>query len=113
MSEVAVTISGRSYDIQCADGEEERLTRLGAYVDERAQEMLKSAGSASDARLLVMTSLLVADKLFDAFAEIEKLRAQVAKAKQSPPAGGDAALEPLVEAAAQRIEDIASHLENA
>ena len=113
MSEVAVTIGGRSYDIQCADGAEERLARLGAYLDERAREMLTSVGSASDARILVMTGLLVADKLFDALAEIEKLRARIAQAKQSAPAKGDAGLEPLVEAVAERIEDLAAHLENA
>ncbi len=33
MAEVAVTINYRDYQVRCADGEEERLSRLAAFVD--------------------------------------------------------------------------------
>lgn len=107
MREVAITINGRSYQVSCDEGEEERLQRLGAFVDERAAELVQSVGNVGDVRLMVMTSLLLADKLFDAIAELERLRAQAAQGKT----GGDAA--PLVEEAAKRIEDIAARLESA
>ena len=114
MGQVAITIKGSNYQIACDEGQEERLIRLGAYVDERTTELVKSVGDVGDMRLMVMTSLLVTDKLFDAIAENEKLRAEAAQSKQSaPPAKSDESLSPLVNAVAERIEDIAANLENA
>ncbi len=113
MGQVAISINGRNYEIACEEGQEERLTRLGAYVDERTTELIDSVGNVGDVRLMVMTSLLVADKLFDAFAEVEKLRAEMAQTKQGPaPKAADDKLAPLVDAVAERIEDIAANLEN-
>ena len=114
MGQVAITIKGNNYQIACDEGQEERLIRLGAYVDERTTELVKSVGDVGDMRLMVMASLLVTDKLFDAIAEIEKLRAEAAQSKQSaPPAKTDESLSPLIDAVAERIEDIAANLENA
>lgn len=114
MGQVGITINGRKYEVACEEGQEERLTRLGAYVDERTSELLNSVGNVGDVRLMVMASLLVADKLFDAFADLEKLRAQLAQDRQGAAAeAGDDRLAPLVDAIAQRIEDIAADLENA
>ncbi len=114
MGQVAITIKGNNYQIACDEGQEERLIRLGAYVDERTTELVKSVGDVGDMRLMVMASLLVTDKLFDAIAEIEKLRAEAAQSKQSaPPAKTDESLSPLINAVAERIEDIAANLESA
>ena len=55
----------------------------------------------------------IAVQLFDAFAEVEKLRAEIAQTKQTPaPANADDKLAPLIDAIAERIEDIAANLEN-
>ena len=113
MGQVAVTINGRNYQINCDDGAEERLTRLAAFVDARATELVGSVGNVSDLRLMVMTSLVTADKLFDADAEIERLRGQLAQAKQAAAAGTDATVGPLVDAIARRIDDIATRMESA
>lgn len=114
MGQVAITINGNKYQIACDEGQEERLTRLGAYVDERTVELAKSVGNVGDVRLMVMASLMVTDKLFDANAEVEKLRAEAAQNKQkAAPAKADESLAPLVNAVAERIEDIAANLENA
>lgn len=114
MGQVAITINGNRYQIACDEGQEERLTRLGGYVDERTAELVKSVGDVGDMRLMVMTSLMVADKLFDAIAEVDKLRAESAQSKQNAaPAKAEKGLEPLVNAVAERIEDIAANLESA
>ena len=114
MGQVAITINGNNYKIACDEGQEERLTRLGAYVDERTVELVKSVGNVGDMRLMVMASLMVADKLFDATAEVEKLRAEAVQNKQkAAPAKPDDSIAPLVNAVAERIEDIAANLENA
>ncbi len=111
MGQVTVTIHDHDYKIDCGDGEEERITRLAAYVDERLGEVVGSVGDLGDLRLLVMTSLVVADKLFDANQEIERLRAKAAQGVAPRRADGGAA--PLVDAVAQRIEDLAARLESA
>jgi cell division protein ZapA len=56
MAQVSVRINGRSYDVACEDGQETRLSELAEYVDERV-------GQIGEQRLLVMTSLLIADEL--------------------------------------------------
>ena len=113
MAQVAVTINARNFKLSCDDGEEERIARLAAFVDERATELAGSVAGMSDVRLMVMTSLVTADRLFDAEAEIERLRAQLAQAKKSAAAEADATVGPLVENIARRIDDIADRLENA
>ena len=112
MAEVAVTINGRDYKVRCADGEEERLTRLAAFVDEQFADLFDTVGDVGDLRLMVMTSLMMADKVFDASAEIDRLRAQVAQAQKAASADDETALSPLVDEIAQRIEDIAARLES-
>tara|TARA_B100001142_G_C14008050_1_gene529324 strand:+ start:110 stop:463 length:354 start_codon:yes stop_codon:yes gene_type:complete len=79
MGQVSVTINGRSYPVACDDGQEEHVSRLAAYLDKRAIGLADQIGSVSEARLLIMTSLLVADELSEAYDEVEKLQ-QDAKA---------------------------------
>lgn len=111
MAHVSVTINGRKYDIACDDGQEAHLTRLGNYIDKRVGELVAAVGNVGDARLLVMVSLLVADELSDAYAELETLRAGnkgvAARIDAEDNLGAD------LESLAQRIEDIAARLEGA
>ena len=74
MGQVNVEINSRKYQIACDDGQEAHLSRLGSYVDNRIGELVAAVGQIGDARLLVMVSLLVADELFDAYAELEVAR---------------------------------------
>jgi len=107
MGQVHITVNGRDYRISCDDGQEERLRGLAAYVEERIDDLVDSVGNVGDLRLMVMASLVIADSLFDATAEVERLRAE------RTPAVDATALGPLIEALAARIEDIAAGLESA
>ncbi len=112
MPEVAVTINGRDYQVKCAEGEEERLTRLAAFVDEQFASLFDSVGDVGDMRLMVMTSLVMADKVIDASIEIDRLRAKIVQAQKTSSADAESVLAPLVDEIAQRIEDIAARLES-
>jgi len=68
MAEVAITVNGRSYRLQCGDGEEARLRELAAYVKSRMDGLKRELGNVDEARLLLMTALLIADDLWDATA---------------------------------------------
>ncbi|AUG52463.1 cell division protein ZapA [Thalassospira marina] len=74
MAQVSVRINGRSYDVACEDGQEERLTQLAGYVDERVGEIASMVGQIGEQRLLVMTSLLIADELSDAHEKLSSAR---------------------------------------
>ncbi len=74
MAQVSVTINDRKYPIACDDGQEAHLTRLASYVDNRIKELAAAVGHVDHTRLLVMVSLLVADELSDAYADLESTR---------------------------------------
>ena len=109
MATVDVVINGRRHQLQCDDGQETRLKRLAAYIDKRVSDLAQNHGQIGDTRLLLMTSLLVADELSDAYDEIKRLRADL----DQQGGRGDKAAAGVVEQAAQRIEAIAAALESA
>ena len=105
MPQVSVNINRRSYRIACEAGQEAHLTKLAEFVDERVNDLVTAVGQIGDTRLMVMTSLLIADELSDLEAELETLREG-----QATDAGAGAA---EIEALAGRIEAIAAGLEDA
>ena len=116
MPQVNVSIAGRSYLIACGDGEERRLGELAAALDARAQQLATSVGQVSDARLLVMTGLLMSDelsavqaKLAERDAEIARLKAGLASAAESLEKSEERLAE-VLDGAAARIESIAARL---
>ena len=115
MGEVAITIGGRRYPVSCDDGQEEHVAKLAAYVDRRAQELASSVGRVSEARLLVMTTLVVADELADAYDEIDRLQSHTKIAEWKVRSDAETTLDgrfaSLVDALAERIESIAGRLE--
>ena len=85
MGMVDITVNGRRHQVQCGDGEEPRLRRLAAYVDSCAAKLLQQHGQLPDAKVLLLTSLLVADELSDAYEEIKRLKAAGGRAASRGP----------------------------
>lgn len=116
MSQLETTINGRRYTVACEDGQEEHLGRLADYVKTRVEELAESVGQIGDARLLLMVSLLIADELSDAYAELAVERGE---SEQKLNAGQDGtaaardeeAMAATIETVAERIEAIAARLE--
>jgi cell division protein ZapA len=105
MAQVTVTINGRKYEIACDDGQEAHLTRLSQYVDRRVDELVAAVGQVGNARLLVMTSLLVADELSEVYTELDSFRNEKRAPAQSALGASD------LEKMATRIESIANKIE--
>lgn len=78
MAEVNLIIDGRTYGIACDDGQERRVQQLGQYIDRRLKEISNGSGATSKSQLMVLTSLLLADEVFD-------LRDSMAQAANSNP----------------------------
>jgi cell division protein ZapA len=66
MPEVTVDVAGRSYRLGCGVDEEEHLTGLANMLDTDARGLLRQFGQMSEGRLLLMTALMVADRLVEA-----------------------------------------------
>lgn len=71
MGKVSITVNGHAYDFTCDDGQEEHLREMAGLVDRRVQDLSRSIGQAGESRLLVMTALLLADELADAYRRLE------------------------------------------
>ncbi|HYD29722.1 MAG TPA: cell division protein ZapA [Azospirillaceae bacterium] len=126
MPRVEIVLNGRIYGVNCEVGEEVRVRELGAYIDGTLREIAVQAPGGSDAHLLMLTSLVLADKVFDLTAEANQFRSQLQPAAPvappapaAPPPADTAAAEVeeavvgAVDKLARRLEDIAARLERA
>ena len=134
MPQVDILIQGRSYAVQCAEGEEKRAHFLAAHINRHAARLVARLGAMPDAQLLLMTGMVVADELLEAQENLQQLQGQQqapsGRADAPPPAGeaeaeGDAedapadagetetggAMAARIETASQRLERIAALLE--
>ncbi len=65
MAQVIVEIGGRNYPLSCRDGEEAHLQTLARDIAARAEKLTAGLGAMSEARLLLMAALMIADELHD------------------------------------------------
>lgn len=66
MSQVLLTLNGRTYRLRCGEGEEKRLEELTAHVQKHIDTLVSDFGQIGDDRLLMMAALKIADELWDA-----------------------------------------------
>lgn len=66
MPEVNIEVAGRTYRVGCGDGEEAHLARLGRVLDAEALQLSRTIGQIPEGRLMLMTALMIADRLSDA-----------------------------------------------
>ena len=64
MAVVTFKIAGRPYKIACADGQENHILTLAAFLNEKADKLTSSIGFIPEGQLLAMVSILVAQELF-------------------------------------------------
>lgn len=83
MANVVVTVADRPYTMQCPDGEEDHLRELAQLLDTEVSRIKQSVGSIGDIRLLVMSGLMVADRLSEAIQKIETLEDQVQSLREA------------------------------
>ncbi len=73
MSEVTLKINKRGYSMSCDVGQEERLVELGHYVDERLSDIAAAGAASNESHLLVLTSLVLADEVFELREEMSRM----------------------------------------
>ena len=107
MAQVVVEIGGRNYPLACRDGDEAHLTELAAGIATKADGLTRSLGVMSEARLLLMAALMVADELYDTRG---KAGSAMGAAAVTGDTVADAETEARLAALTERAERLASSL---
>jgi len=112
MAAVNVVVNGRNYSIACNDGEEERLKKLAAIVDDKLQELTRTVGQIGDQRLMLMAALLLADEFYSQQAKLDEIDKALSDFKtangelQERVNESEGFAAEKLEAAAKRVENI-------
>jgi cell division protein ZapA len=110
LAHVTIKLNGYSYTVGCEDGQEQHLMAMAEQVESRIESIKKLGGSSGEARLLVLTALLLADEIHDMRIEMEAVRA-AAPNPSAAPAKSDAETNRRIRKLAVRAEQIAADLE--
>jgi cell division protein ZapA len=110
MGQVSVTLNGRTYRLECGEGEETHLIALAEYLGSHVDTMKRKFGQVGDDRLILMASLLVIDEFWELRRQMQEMKAALAEARRDKSAGDELAksfkadLAARVSAAADRLE---------
>ncbi len=116
MAQVNVMINGRQYRMGCEDGQEDHVSRLAEEIDNRIEALRGAHGEIGDQRLTVMAALTVADELAESIRRVRKLEEEIAALQDARVVAAEraqqtqAAVVTALNAAAERIEDIARQI---
>ena len=110
MGQVSVTLNGRTYRLECGEGEETHLIALAEYLGSHVDTMKRKFGHVGDDRLILMASLLVIDEFWELRRQMQEMKTALAEARRDKSAGDESAksfkadLAARVSAAADRLE---------
>ena len=77
MPDVDVLVGGRSFQVACQPGEEQFLRAAAKLLDAEAQPLVAQMGRLPESRMLLMASLMLADRMAAAEDELRTLRLHV------------------------------------
>ena len=116
MAHVIVEVNGQPYTMQCPDGEENHLLELAKLLDTEVARIKQSVGTVGDIRLLVMSGLMLADRLSESVRRIEALEEEVRDilvsrvALEAQSKALEVRLSQRLQSAAKRLEVVAREL---
>ena len=79
MPELEITIGGRNFFVSCRAGEEHFLNAAAKMLDSEAEPILSQLGRLPEARMLLMTGLMLADRTASVEDENRTLKARLAE----------------------------------
>lgn len=104
MSQVSVKIGPKSYTIACGPGEEERVAKLGALIDEQYSK-LGNSRAPLEATNLVFAALFMADELSEARSTITANQAEISETRSQLQRAEDDAANALQKATASTEQE--------
>jgi cell division protein ZapA len=110
MGQVSVVLNGRTYRLECGEGEESHLIALTQYLGTHVEDMKRKFGQVGDDRLILMASLLITDELWELKREMEQLKSALAAARRDRSVADESAKSARADLV-QRIDAVADRLE--
>ncbi|OFW71699.1 MAG: hypothetical protein A2W02_00945 [Alphaproteobacteria bacterium RBG_16_64_48] len=110
MGQVSVTLNGRTYRLECGEGEETHLIALAEYLGSHVDTMKRKFGQVGDDRLILMASLLITDELWELRRQMQELKTSLAEARRDRSVA-DESTKSVQADLAQRVSAVAERLE--
>ena len=82
MGQVSVTLNGRTYRLQCGEGEEAHLIELAEYLGTHVDVVKRKFGQVGDDRLILMAALQVMDELWELRRQMQEIKTTMAEARR-------------------------------
>ena len=117
MSQVTVYVGQKPYHLACDEGQEEHVSALAGYFNEKVKEIARMTGPAPDNMLFLMASLTMADQMGEYEREIESLRRQVeqhskeANLRKVSKRAGEAGMRDVLSGVTERLEKATKQLQ--
>lgn len=115
MPEVQFTIGGRAFTVSCQPGEEELLKTAAGLLDAEASVLISQVGRVPEARMLLMSGLMLADRTAELQDKLKATEKELKKLRVNPPRQEVAvvpqALTESIAIMASRAEELADRLE--
>jgi cell division protein ZapA len=113
MAQVNIRINGRTYEVNCENGQEQHVQRLANSLANAVGELVKQVGQVGDARLLVMAGLVMADEMAEQKAELAaaKTRIEALEKQGLEKERARAAAEELAQTSLRRAEAFSNRLD--
>ena len=102
MAHLEVQIGARSYRVACEDGQEPHLAAVAERLQQEAKVLSKQFGALPETRLLLMSGLLIADRLKSVEAQVEQAAALAPRLAEA-----EASAASLAEVNARLTEELA------
>jgi cell division protein ZapA len=112
MPDLEIFIGGRSFTVSCQPGEEHFLRTAAAMLDTEAQPLVAQMGRLPEARMLLMSGLMLADKTAAVEDELRQLKLKLAEIEARPVPEREKIEVPVVPAAVREtLAEIAARAE--
>ena len=80
MPEVAINLGDKKFTVTCQPGEESALESAASLLNEEASYLVSEIGQLSEQKLLLMSGLMLADKMFSQSPKLTKCEAALEEA---------------------------------
>lgn len=118
MGQVSVTLNGRTYRLECNNGEEAHLIALSEHLASHVESLKRKFGQIGDDRLILMAALMVADEFWDMRRAANELKAELAdllkgaNPDEAASRGAERELAAAISAAAERLESLRERIDS-
>ena len=109
MGDVTITLNGRTYRLECGEGEEAHLIALAEYFSGHVETMKKKFGQVGDDRLILMAALMVTDELSELKRQVQELKTTNVELRRDRSVAEDMAVA-AIGTASDRLESLNERL---